>query len=114
MYATVEHTKYHAYVAHPSRTGLHNYGMAVDLTICKAGSVPLDMGTPFDFFGKAAGINRENELVAQGILTKQQVDNRLLLRRIMTEAGFIPIRGEWWHFNAMPLNTARKTVKVIE
>lgn len=114
MYKVVQNTKYAAYVANPSRTGLHNYGMAVDLTICNENGTPLDMGTPFDFFGSAAGINRETELLKKGILTNQQIKNRQLLREVMTNAGFLTIRGEWWHFNAVSLNEAKRLYKVIE
>lgn len=114
MYQVVQDTPYAAYVANPSRTGLHNYGMAVDLTICDADGDELDMGTEFDFFGSAAGINKEDELIAVGRLTQKQVDNRRLLRRVMVEAGFQTIRGEWWHFNAVSRNVARREYKVIE
>lgn len=114
MYDEVKNTPLHAYVANPDRTGLHNYGMAVDLTICDNEGIPLDMGTPFDFFGRAAGINMEEELIQEGKLTRQQVKNRELLRRVMTEAGFLTIRGEWWHFNAVSLNEARRSYKLIE
>lgn len=114
MFQVVQNTQYAAYVANPSRTGLHNYGMAVDLTICDEKGNPLDMGTPFDYFGSAAGINKEAELVEKGILTKQQVKNRQLLRNIMLYAGFLTIRGEWWHFNAVSLSEAKKNYKVIE
>ena len=114
MYRVVQNTKYAAYVANPSRTGLHNYGMAIDLTICDSKGIPLDMGTPFDFFGRAAGINKEAELVVEGVLTKQQVKNRELLRKVMTQAGFLTIRGEWWHFNAVTLSEAKRSYKIIE
>lgn len=114
MYEVVQNTPYAAYVANPARTGLHNYGMAVDLTICDSDGKELDMGTAFDFFGAAAGINREEELIERGILTRQQVDNRKLLRRVMTTAGFQTIRGEWWHFNAVSLTTAKNNYKVID
>ncbi len=114
MYRVVQNTKYAAYVANPSRTGLHNYGMAIDLTICDSKGIPLDMGTPFDFFGRTAGINKEAELVAEGVLTKQQVKNRELLRKVMTQAGFLTIRGEWWHFNAVTLSEAKRSYKIIE
>lgn len=114
MYDRVKNTKYHAYVANPSRTGLHNYGMAVDLTICDEKGIPLNMGTPFDYFGRAAGINHEDELTKEGILTKKQVENRQILRNVMLKAGFYTVRGEWWHFNAVPLSTARKSYKIIE
>lgn len=114
MYKVVQNTQYAAYVANPARTGLHNYGMAVDLTICDKNGKPLDMGTPFDFFGRAAGINKETELVEQGVLTMQQVANRKLLRKVMTQAGFLTIRGEWWHFNAVSLAEAKQLYNVIE
>ena len=114
MYKVVQNTKYAPYVAKPSRTGLHNYGMAVDLTICDEKGKPLDMGTPFDYFGSAAGINREDELVQKGILSREQVKNRQLLRKVMVYAGFITIRGEWWHFNAVSLAEAKRSYKVIE
>ncbi|NDW18332.1 D-alanyl-D-alanine dipeptidase [Dysgonomonas sp. 216] len=114
MFEVVQGTKYQAYVANPSRTGLHNYGMAVDLTICDENRVPLDMGTPFDYFGKTAGINDEDLFVSQGLLTREQVNNRRLLRRVMQESGFIAIRGEWWHFNACSLSEAQRIAKLIE
>jgi D-alanyl-D-alanine dipeptidase len=114
MYDKVKNTSLHAYVANPDRTGLHNYGMAVDLTICDKEGNPLDMGTPFDFFGRAAGINMEEELIQEGKLTRQQVKNRKLLRQVMIEAGFLTIRGEWWHFNAVSLYEARSKYKLIE
>ncbi len=114
MYQVVQNTPYAAYVANPSRTGLHNYGMAVDLTICDIHGNELDMGTHFDFFGSAAGTNKEEELIARGRLTRKQVDNRKILRSVLVEAGFQFIRGEWWHFNAVSLNTARANYKVIE
>ncbi|GAB6009640.1 M15 family metallopeptidase [Dysgonomonas reticulitermitis] len=114
MYKVVQNTPYALYVANPVRTGLHNYGMAVDLTICDKQGISLDMGTAFDFFGKAAGINKEQELVDEGVLTRQQVKNRELLRKVMIQAGFLTIRGEWWHFNAVSLNEARRSYRVIE
>lgn len=114
MFKVVQDTKYAAYVANPVRTGLHNYGMAVDLTICDEKGNPLDMGTPFDFFGSAAGINKEPELVQNGMLSVQQVKNRQLLRDVMTYAGFMTIRGEWWHFNAVSLTEAKQSYKVID
>jgi D-alanyl-D-alanine dipeptidase len=113
MYEAVRNTRYAAYVANPAKTGLHNYGMAVDLTICDSAGKPLDMGTPFDFFGSAAGINKEEELVQRGILTNRQVNNRKLLRKVMTQAGFSTIRGEWWHFNAVSLSEAKRSYEAI-
>lgn len=113
MYDAVKDTPYKAYVANPERTSLHNYGLAVDLTICDKNKVPLDMGTEFDFFGAKAGINQEDSLIARGLLTEQQVKNRRLLRNIMQEAGFTPIRGEWWHFNACSLAEAKRVARIL-
>lgn len=114
MYKAVQNTPYRKYVADPSKTGMHNYGMAVDLTICDSDGVALDMGTPFDFFGRAAGINKEEQLLSEGILTVEQIDNRKLLRKVMTEAGFVTIHGEWWHFNACLRTEVSNNAKLID
>ncbi len=114
MWDYVKNTPYRNYIAHPEKTGLHNYGAAVDLTIADSTWNPLDMGTTFDFFGKAAGTANESELLEQGVLTVRQVENRQLLRKIMQQAGFRSISGEWWHFNACTLNEARNRYSLIE
>lgn len=114
MFEVVQGTPQQSYVANPDNTGLHNYGMAVDLTICKQNGFPLDMGTKFDFFGRAAAIRDEDGLIQEKRLTTKQVENRRLLRKVMTDAGFQTVQGEWWHFNAVSLDVARKNYKVIE
>lgn len=114
MWEYVKDTKYSRYLAHPDRTGLHNYGAAVDLTLADSLYRPLDMGTPFDHFGKAAGITAEQELTAQGLLNEQQVQNRRLLREVMLHAGFRTVGGEWWHFNACSLREAQQRYALIE
>jgi D-alanyl-D-alanine dipeptidase len=107
-------TLYSRYVAHPDKTGLHNYGMAVDLTIADTLQIPLDMGTPFDYFGRKAGINHEDSLLAMGLLTRQHLHNRHILRNVMRQAGFHPIEGEWWHFNACSLSEAKARYLLVE
>ena len=72
------------------------------------------MGTPFDYFGPEAHIDHEAELVAQGKLTAAEVRNRQLLRQVMRAAGFIPLRSEWWHFNALRLSEAKLRYAPIE
>jgi D-alanyl-D-alanine dipeptidase len=115
MYEQVSGTLYQNYVASPRKTGLHNYGCAVDLGLCHAdGDSLLDMGTPFDFFGKEAGITHEEEFVAQGLLTRQQVGNRRLLRDVMLDAGFLTVKGEWWHFNSCRLPEAKRKYRLID
>lgn len=115
MWELVKDTPQAPYVANPhGKVGsIHNYGGAVDLTIDDAKGHPLDMGTPFDYFGDLANIDQEPALVAQGRLTHAQVDNRLLLRGVMTQAGFLPLREEWWHFNCDPPDVTRKRYPII-
>ena len=113
MWDYVKDTPYSRYVAHPDRLSLHNFGAAVDLTIADSLGQPLDMGTPFDHFGRAAGTSDEQGLIGQGLLNRQQVQNRELLRQVMRHAGFRSISGEWWHFNACSLQEARQRYAVI-
>jgi D-alanyl-D-alanine dipeptidase len=114
MWDAVKDKPYRNYVANPQKTGLHNYGVAVDITLADTLGNPVDMGTPFDYFGEAASVVKENDLIQRGKLTVQQVDNRKLLREVMRHAGFRPISGEWWHFNAFSLEEAKKRYKLIE
>jgi len=32
----------------------------------------------------------------------------------MTEAGFLPLRTEWWHFNGLPKKEIKRKYKIIE
>lgn len=88
------------YLARPDELSLHNYGSAVDVSIINENAVLLDMGTPYDYFGDLARPSLEKEMYLKGKLSKSALCNRLLLRKIMSEAGFYPITSEWWHFNA--------------
>lgn len=116
MWGRVKGTPQEPYVANPyGRTGsIHNYGGAVDLTVDDVAGKPLDMGTPFDFFGDLANINNEAGMVARGRLTQIQVANRLLLRNAMVGAGFQPLREEWWHFNSASPAETRLRHKLID
>jgi D-alanyl-D-alanine dipeptidase len=113
MWNMVKGTPNNIYVANPHKTGLHNYGAAVDVTITNDLGVALDMGTPYDFFGIEAQPDKEEYLLKQGTLTQQQVNNRKLLRNVMNRAGFLTYYREWWHFNACPLSQAKLKYKVI-
>ncbi len=88
------------YLSPPSKGSVHNYGCAVDLSIADSTGKEIDMGTDFDFFGPLAQPQLEWQMLANGKLTKEQHENRLLLRKSMKKAGFLDIRTEWWHFNA--------------
>jgi len=103
------------YVADPKVGSLHNFGVAVDLTIFDNESgQPLDMGTGYDFFGYAAYPDREMEMLASGIITKAQVANREILRSVMNSAGFTGIGSEWWHFNAFSRKAAGEKFQIIK
>ena len=103
------------YVANPAKGGgLHNYGVAVDITIADADGKELDMGTQVDHLGVEANIDREAELVRRGVMTENARQNRLLLRRVMKEAGFSTIRTEWWHFNLVSKARAREKYRLLD
>jgi D-alanyl-D-alanine dipeptidase len=102
------------YVANPAEHSIHNYGSAVDLTVADEQGRPLDMGTPFDFFGEMAYPSREKVLLASGKLTKEAYNNRLILRKAMVRGGFMPIEYEWWHFNAFSRAEAKRRFAVLK
>ena len=71
----------------------HSRGSTVDLTLfdMRTGK-ELDMGSPFDYFSEVSHPDH-----TAGI-TKEQYDNRMLLRNAMLRNGFEPFDCEWWHF----------------
>lgn len=98
--STVAGTPYSNYVSSGKTGGLHNYGLALDMTLADSTGALLDMGTDFDSFERCAGEVGEAEALERGRLTQQQLDNRNLLRGIMKRAGWVTLNSEWWHFNA--------------
>ena len=82
------------YVADPAKGSIHNRGGAVDITLVDSKGVALDMGTPFDFFGAEAGHNYQN-------LSNEVKQNRVFLKQIMQENGFVSFDSEWWHYNLL-------------
>ena len=115
MWNTVAGTKKSIYVSNPRNGGgMHNYGLAVDITLCKAATGDtLDMGTKVDFLGTYAHIDNEAGLVERHIITPEARRNRELLRKVMTEAGFKPLKTEWWHFNLVSRAEAKAHYKPI-
>lgn len=74
-----------------SRSG-HSRGSTVDLTIINGNtSVPLDMGSPYDFFGQESWVDYDG-------ITDEQKANRQLLQTFMQKFGFRNYPKEWWHF----------------
>ena len=115
MWNKVKNTPMKPYVSNPANGGgLHNYGLAVDITLCDAKGDSIAMGTKIDHLGPEAHIDTESQLVAKGIISKRAQQNRQLLRQVMRYAGFKPLRTEWWHFNFKSRAEAKQHYKVIK
>jgi len=102
------------FVSNPRNGSVHNYGAAVDLTICNASRKPLDMGAGYDDSRQIAYPSLEAQFLASGELTQKQLANRQLLRKIMRSQRFINIPSEWWHFNAFPRAVVKSRYGVVE
>lgn len=73
----------------------HTRGSTVDLTIVSFKKphkpVELNMGTRFDFLDPSSHPDATT-------VSENAQHNRHQLQRMMEEAGFTPLRTEWWHF----------------
>ena len=70
----------------------HSRGSTIDLTLVNLETgEDLDMGGTFDYFGIRSHPDYKR-------ITKEQYENRMLLRNIMLKHGFKPLEEEWWHF----------------
>jgi len=83
------------YVANPAKGSKHNRGAAVDLTLVDAQGKELNMGTPFDFFGKEAHHTYSQH-------SKEVLENRKLLKETLDKYNFKSIYSEWWHYEYRP------------
>ena len=116
-----------------TRGGRHNYGVAVDLTIASVDGTPLDMGADFDDFTEAAAVkgtpdNSDPEtrtievyrsyvssLAKRGIISLEAANNRILLLEVMCEAGLVPYRREWWHYEEIiSISATRNKYKLLD
>jgi D-alanyl-D-alanine dipeptidase len=80
------------YVHPPTQGSMHSRGNALDLTlVVDSSGQELEMGTPFDYFGKEAYWNYTAH-------PKNVTENRKLLRQMMYKYGFVTVATEWWHF----------------
>jgi D-alanyl-D-alanine dipeptidase len=114
MYEKMKGTKFEKYVANPKKGSMHNYGIAVDITIVDEKSKELDMG--FSPFRKSTlELYWQFAKMKMGFkLSKEQAENRKLLSDTMKKAGFLPLSFEWWHFNGMPKDQTRRKHNIIE
>lgn len=102
------------FVSNPANGSIHNYGAAVDLTICDKNGIALDMGAGYDDIREIAYPNKEAYYLSTGELTVKQVENRKLLRSVMQSQQFRNIPTEWWHFNACSRAEAKLKYKILE
>ena len=75
-----------------AKNSSHTRGSTIDLTLfdMKLGK-DVDMGGTFDFFGDISHPDYKD-------ITKEQLDNRNLLKDTMIAHGFKQSIREWWHF----------------
>lgn len=79
------------YISGPSG---HSRGSTIDMTIIDARTgEELDMGCDFDFFGLLSHADYTETL------TDEQINNRRILRTVMSAHNFRPDNEEWWHFS---------------
>ena len=96
-YPNLEKTKLFnlGYIARKSG---HSRGATVDLSIYNLKDPkkqPIDMGTPFDFFGPKTHTANQD-------ITEQAKKNRMILKAAMESQGFENYRKEWWHYTFKP------------
>lgn len=81
------------YVADPEKGfSSHSRGNTVDLTLVTLTGEPVEMPTGFDGFSSLA--DRDYSDVPEPAASHAQ-----LLEDVMTDCGFRPYAGEWWHFS---------------
>jgi len=114
LWQHVAGTPQEKYVADPKKGSVHNYGLAIDLSVQDDKGRDLDMGTGFDSFTPLAETQLEKDKLVSGELTAAQLENRMILRRPMEEAGFKVLPEEWWHFDALPAELVRKQFTIVE
>ena len=107
MWNAVKGTRQQNYVSNPAHGGgLHNYGLAVDISIANTQGDTIPMGSIVDHLGKEA----HTDYTA---ISKEAMQNRRLLIKVMRQAGFRSLPSEWWHFNLVSRQVAREKYKVI-
>lgn len=82
------------WVADPARGSSHNRGTAVDASLADAEGRPVEMPTDHDAFD----VRARPWAGAERGLSEAALRHRAILREEMERAGFLPDRGEWWHF----------------
>ncbi len=82
------------YIAPPD-VAPHTAGAAVDLTLCRADGVELDMGTPVN----ASPEDSSGACYFAASVSPTPRANRDLLARVLGYAGLVNYPTEWWHWS---------------
>ena len=81
------------YVANPEKGySSHSRGNTVDVTLVTLDGELVEMPTEFDDFTSLADRDYSD-------VPEEATQNALLLESVMTDCGFKPYNGEWWHFS---------------
>ncbi|GHC27480.1 M15 family metallopeptidase [Aidingimonas halophila] len=83
----------------PSAPSPHLTGGAVDVTLCDADGLMLDMGTAFDEAMPGSHADYLETLTTLDTRQRQARDRRRLLYHAMLAEGFTNLPSEWWHFD---------------
>jgi D-alanyl-D-alanine dipeptidase len=79
------------YVADPKIGSVHSRGAAVDIGIVDKAGKPVTLPTAYDATSRES--YRDRALVGDKGIEARKLDDA------MTEAGFVGIRTEWWHYD---------------
>lgn len=81
------------YVSNPNKGySSHSRGNTVDITLCYADGSEVLMPTGFDDFTPAADRDYSD-------VSDEAAKNARLLESVLSDFGFKPYSGEWWHFS---------------
>lgn len=115
MWKVVAGTPRQPYIANPGSGSMHNYGAAVDVTLFDVDKGErLDMGTPIYFLGSLSQPRLEKGFLQEGKLSGSHIENRLILRKALCDAGWRNLAIEWWHFDAFSRDYIRRNYAIFE
>jgi len=82
------------FVSNPYKVGSgHQFGCAVDITLCRMKDrVELDMGTAMQEFCARTATDTDG-------LSRDQIENRTLLKEALEREGLVNYPSEWWHYS---------------
>ena len=85
----------------PATPPPHSTGAAVDLTLCTADGIVVDMGGAIDAIGSVSEPNYYEDAASRGLDPDARIfhQRRTLLASVLEEEGFFRHPNEWWHFS---------------